>query len=342
MRVLITGGAGYIGSHIVLDLCRRGDEPVVLDNLSTGHQEAVARACVSWGRLIRGDVADRPLVERILREEEIEAVIHLAADSLVGESTENPGKYFRNNISGGLALLDAVVAAGVKNFIFSSTAAVYGEPATIPITEDHRLQPANPYGFSKLTFEGMLTAYSQAYGLNFISLRYFNAAGADPERKIGEDHRPETHLIPVLLQTALGLRECFQVYGTDYPTFDGTCIRDYIHVTDLSQAHLLALDALEHGATSAVYNLGNGNGYSNRQVIEAVQKVTGVEIPVEEAPRRPGDPAVLVASSEKIQAELGWRPKFPELEEIIATAWEWHRQYPHGYKGHRTCGEKGE
>ena len=234
-----------------------------------------------------------------------------------------------------------MVAAGVKKFIFSSTAAVYGEPSTVPIPEDHPLQPSNPYGFSKLTFEGMLTAYSQAYGLNYISLRYFNAAGADPEGKVGEDHEPETHLIPVLLQTALGLRERFQLFGTDYPTSDGTCIRDYIHIADLSQAHLLALDALDRGAASTVYNLGNGNGYSNRQVIETVRKVTGVEIPVEEAPRRPGDPAVLVASSEKIRAELGWRPKFPELEEIITTAWEWHRRYPRGYKGPRICGEKG-
>jgi len=337
LKILITGGAGYIGSQVVLDLCRRGDEPVVLDNLSTGHQEAVARACVSGGRLIRGDVADRPLVERILGEEEIEAVIHLAADSLVGESTENPGKYFRNNISGGLVLLDAMVAAGVTKIIFSSTAAVYGEPSTVPIPEDHPLQPANPYGFSKLTFEGILTAYERAYGMSFISLRYFNAAGADPEGKIGEDHRPETHLIPLLLQTALGLRERLRLFGTDYPTPDGTCIRDYIHVADLSQAHLLALDALNRDAASTVYNLGNGNGYSNRQVIEAVQQVTGVDIPVEEAPRRPGDPAVLVASSAKIRAELGWRPRFPRLEEIIATAWEWHRRYPHGYREERNC-----
>ncbi|HEY8345157.1 MAG TPA: UDP-glucose 4-epimerase GalE [Bacillota bacterium] len=326
MKVLVAGGAGYIGSHVVLDLVKEGHEPVILDNLSKGHQEAVRH-----GTFVQGDIGQIDLVKEVLTKEKIEAIIHLAADSLVGESVTNPAKYFRNNIGNGQALLDAAVACGVRYFVFSSTAAVYGEPEKVPIPEEHPKNPTNPYGFSKLTFEGMLRFYEEAYGLRFISLRYFNAAGADPEGKIGEDHRPETHLIPIVLQTALGQRDHLQLFGTDYPTPDGTCIRDYIHVVDLSRAHLLALNALAAGKASSIYNLGNGQGYSNQEVVETARRVTGKEIKVTVGPRRPGDPAVLVASAEKIRAELGWRPRYPALEEIIETAWRWHQHHPHGY-----------
>ncbi len=327
MKVLVVGGAGYIGSHVALALSRRGWEPVILDDLSKGHRQAVLA-----GKLIVGNMGDVPLVQELLTEERIEVVVHLSAYSLVGESVTDPGKYFRNNIANSLRLLDAMLACGVKKMVFSSTAAVYGEPETIPLTEEHPCRPLNPYGFSKLTYEGILDAYAKAYGLNYIALRYFNAAGADPEAAIGEDHRPESHLIPITLQVALGLRPSLQLFGTDYPTADGTCIRDYIHVTDLARAHLLAIEALARGCAPAVYNLGNGQGYSNRQVIEVARRVTGQEIPVEEGPRRPGDPAVLVASSAKIQRELGWRPEYPDLETIIATAWRWHKSHPHGYE----------
>lgn len=326
MKVLVAGGAGYIGSHVALELSRRGYEPVVYDNLSKGHRQAV-----TTGSLVVGEIDDTKLLTKVMTGEGIEAVIHLAAHSLVGESVQNPAKYFQNNISGGLRLLEAVIASKVKYFVFSSTAAVYGEPEEIPIAEDHPKRPTNPYGFSKLTFEGILEAYEKAYGLRFISLRYFNAAGADPEAGIGEDHHPESHLIPIVLQVALGKRKGLELYGTDYPTPDGTCIRDYIHVTDLSLAHLLALEALFQGGDSSFYNLGNGEGYSNREVIKTVEKVTGREIPVTESPRRPGDPAVLVASSAAIRERLGWAPDYPELEQIVETAWEWHRKHPNGY-----------
>lgn len=327
MKVLVAGGAGYIGSHVVSDLARHGHQPVILDNLSKGH-----RAAVKEGRLVIGDLKDSDLVKKVLTEEKIEAVIHLAAYSLVGESVQDPGKYFDNNIANGIKLLDAMRACGVKFFVLSSTAAVYGEPEQTPITEDHPKKPTNPYGFSKLTLEGILDAYDRAYGLRYISLRYFNAAGADPKAEIGEDHHPESHLIPIILQTALGTRENIQLFGTDYPTPDGTCIRDYIHVADLSQAHLLALESLIERSTSQIYNLGNGHGYSNLEVIETARKVTGKPIKVVEAPRRPGDPAILVASSDRIRKELGWSPQYPELEAIIATAWNWHRNHPNGFQ----------
>ena len=326
MKVLVTGGAGYIGSQVALDLSRRGHEPVVLDNLSKGHREAVLA-----GKLVVGNIGDDKLVKRIIEEEQIDAVVHLAADSLVGESMTHPEKYFRNNIVNGLTLLETIVSCGVKRFVFSSTAAVYGEPNQVPIVEEHPKQPTNNYGFSKLTFEGMLDAFNHAHGLRYISLRYFNAAGADPEANIGEDHKPESHLIPIVLQAALGLREQLELFGVDYPTPDGTCIRDYIHVSDLSQAHLLALEALKAGADSTVYNLGNGQGYSNREVIETARRVTGRKISVRESERRSGDPAVLVASSEKIRRELGWKPVYPELEQIVETAWRWHERHPMGY-----------
>jgi UDP-glucose 4-epimerase len=326
LKVLVTGGAGYIGSQVALDLAREGYEPVILDNLGKGHREAVIK-----GTFIQGEISDFNLVTEVIAREKVEAVIHLAASSLVGESVKDPAKYFRNNIGNGQALLDALVAGGVKQIVFSSTAAVYGEPEQVPIPEDHPKNPTNPYGFSKLTFEGILQFYEQAYGLRFISLRYFNAAGADREGQIGEDHTPETHLIPIVLQTALGARAHLELYGTDYPTPDGTCVRDYIHVADLSQAHLLALKALAAGGDSAIYNLGNGQGYSNREVIETARKVTGKMIKVIDGPRRPGDPAVLVASAEKIKADLGWDPQYPDLEQIIATAWHWHKNHPNGY-----------
>jgi UDP-glucose 4-epimerase len=326
MRILVTGGAGYIGSHVVLELLRQGHDPIILDNLSKGHEQSVKPE-----RFIQGDIRDSALVQKILENEQIEAVVHFAADSLVGESVQAPAKYFKNNIVAGLSLLDAMIAADVKKIVFSSSAAVYGEPTQVPIPEDHPKSPTNPYGFTKLTFEGMMDAYDRAYGLKHIALRYFNAAGADAEAEIGEDHRPESHLIPIVLQVALGQREQLELYGNDYPTPDGTCIRDYIHVTDLAQAHILALQALAAGAESTAYNLGNGLGYSNRQVIQVVEKVTGQTIKVHEAPRRAGDPAVLVASSERIQAELGWKPQYPELETIVETAWRWHRKHPEGF-----------
>ncbi|MGE5598799.1 MAG: UDP-glucose 4-epimerase GalE [Bacteroidota bacterium] len=328
MRVLVTGGAGYIGSHVVMALLQAGHEPVILDNLSKGHEEAVL-----GGRFVQADVTDGGVVQQVLDREEIRAVIHLAADSLVGESVLHPGRYFRNNTYGGMVLLEAMRAAGVRWLVFSSTAAVYGEPSVIPIPEDHPTAPTNPYGFSKLMMEGMMSWYDRAHGLRYVSLRYFNAAGAAPDGRIGEDHRPESHLIPIVLQTALGLRDSLDLFGTDYPTPDGTCIRDYIHVSDLADAHVLALEALARGAESRVYNLGNGRGFSNLQVIETAREVTGREIPVRRAPRRPGDPAVLVAGAGKIRSELRWEPKHPELAAIIGSAWEWHRRHPEGFGG---------
>ncbi|HBF35772.1 MAG TPA: UDP-glucose 4-epimerase GalE [Firmicutes bacterium] len=326
MKVLVAGGAGYIGSHVTLELSRRGHQPVVLDNLVKGHPEAVLA-----GKFIQGDVGDKALVQKIIHEEKIEAAVHLCAYSLVGESVGEPAKYFHNNIGNGLLFLDALRENGVKKFVFSSSAAVFGEPEQIPIPEDHPKNPTNPYGFSKLTFEGILKAYDQAYGLKYISLRYFNAAGADPEAPIGEDHQPESHLIPIVLQAALGIRSHIEIFGTDYPTPDGTCVRDYIHVNDLAQAHILALEALDKGASSTIYNLGNGQGYSNRQVIETAKAVTGQPITVKEGPRRAGDPAELVASSKRIREDLGWQPQYAQLEKIIETAWRWHKGHPKGY-----------
>lgn len=326
MNVLVTGGAGYIGSHVARHLADAGHRPVVLDNLGKGHREAVAGLL-----LVEGDIGDRTLVERVLREERIEAVVHLAADCLVGESVAEPGKYFRNNVVNGLALADAMVAAGVLRLVFSSTAAVYGEPETTPITEDHPKSPTNPYGLSKLTFERILSTYDHAYGLRYTALRYFNAAGADPAGRLGEDHDPESHLIPIVLQVASGQRPSIRVFGTDYPTPDGTCVRDYVHVADLASAHRLALERLAAGAVSGAFNLGTGHGYSIREVVEAAERVTGRQVPCEDAPRRPGDPAVLVASSERARQELGWEPRHGALDTIIETAWRWHVAHPRGY-----------
>lgn len=326
MQVLVVGGAGYIGSHAVRALINQGYEVGVLDNLSKGHKEAVPGEL-----LVAGDTADAELLDRIMQEQDIQAVMHFGAYSLVGESMVQPDKYFHNNVANGLKLLDAMVRNKVKYLVFSSTAAVYGEPEQIPITEDAKLAPTNPYGESKLAFEKILRWYDQAFGLKSISLRYFNAAGAALEGDIGEDHSPETHLIPLVIQAALGVRENIKVFGSDYPTPDGTCIRDYIHITDLAEAHILALKQLARGANTGAYNLGNGNGYSVLEVIQTVEKVSGRQVNVVMDQRRAGDPAVLVASSQRIQSELGWKPQFPSLDSIVETAWKWHLNHPQGF-----------
>jgi UDP-glucose 4-epimerase len=316
--ILVTGGAGYIGSHAVKELRNQGYRAVVYDNLSTGHQWAVKR-----DELIKGDLGDISHIQQILQQEKPVAVMHFAASSLVGESVERPELYFRNNVINTLNLLEAMLTCGVKHLIFSSSAAVYGNPHHITIPEDHPLSPVNPYGEGKAFVEKALRWYGEIHGLKYVSLRYFNAAGADPEGELGEVHNPETHLIPRILEVALDQRPFLEIYGIDYDTPDGTCIRDYIHVTDLAQAHILALEALLNGHPSRIYNLGNQEGFSVREVVEAAREVTGHPIPSKESPRRPGDPPVLVASSERIQKELGWKPRYNDLKTIIETAWEW-------------------
>jgi UDP-glucose 4-epimerase len=324
MRILVTGGAGYIGSVVTEELCRDGHEAVVYDNLVKGHRAAVAPEA----KFIHADLTDTDTLRRILEENGIEAVIHMAADSLVGESVVAPAKYYRNNVAAGLSLLEAMVAANVKRLVFSSTAAVYGEPQKQPIEEGDPTDPANAYGETKLAFERALRWYEKAYSLRYVSLRYFNAAGATAQ--CGEAHDPETHLIPLVLQAAGGRRERVAIYGEDYQTRDGTCVRDYIHVVDLAQAHILALNVL--GERSATYNLGcGGDGYTVQEVIEVARAVTGKEIPVEISARRAGDPAVLIASSERIKRELGWAPIKQELRTIIASAWDWMQTHPNGY-----------
>ncbi len=322
MRVLLTGGAGYIGSVTAHELVRDGHEIVVLDNLSRGHRGAVPPG----GRLVVGEHGDRALLSELLPG--TDCVMHFSAHSLVQESMVCPEKYFRNNVADGLSLLEAMVEAGVERFIFSSTAATYGEPDVVPITEDTPTSPTNPYGESKLMFEKLLGWFGRVHGLRSISLRYFNAAGA--VEAAGEVHDPETHLIPIVLEAAAGRRERVSIYGDDYPTPDGSCVRDYIHVKDLARAHILALDALET-AGSDVYNLGNGNGFSVREVVEAARRVTRREIIAVSAPRRPGDPAVLVASSGKARRELGWTSQHADLDEIIRSAWDWMQAHPEGY-----------
>ena len=319
MRVAVTGGAGYIGSVVVEVLVERGHEVLVIDNLSKGHRDAVMATA-----FVELDLADRERLAAELRAFRCEAVIHMAADSLVGESVADPAKYYRNNVGGGLTLLDAMRDSNVTRLVFSSTAAVYGEPATQPIEETASLQPTNPYGETKLAFERALRWYAGAYGVSSVSLRYFNAAGAT-ERN-GERHDPETHLIPLVLQAATGRLSHVTVFGDDYPTPDGTCVRDYIHVHDLADAHVRALDALTGPGVVSAYNLGcGGEGYSVRQVIDTASRVTGMNIPVQIASRRAGDPAVLVASSARIRKELGWNPARPDLESIIVSAWKWMR-----------------
>lgn len=321
MNVFVTGGAGYIGSVCVEELINAGHVVTVLDNLTEGHRSAVDPRA----KFLQGDLGDPGFIGPALREARAEAVIHFAAHALVGESMTNPAKYFRNNVAKGLELLEASVQAGVKKFVFSSTCATYGPPDRVPMTEDLPQRPINPYGESKLMFEKMLNWYRQIHGLEFVAFRYFNAAGAS--EKFGEHHRIETHLIPNVLKVALGQAKQCEIYGTDYPTPDGTCIRDYIHIVDLSQAHILALEPGKQG----FYNLGNGEGYSVRQVIDMCEKVSGKKIPYIEKARRPGDPPRLVASAERAFTELGWKPKYPKLQDIVATAWNWHNKHPAGY-----------
>lgn len=334
MAVLVTGGAGYIGSHTVVFLKEQAEEVILLDHLQTGHRQAVR-----GDAFYEGDLRDGDLLDRIFTEHDIDAVVHFAAHSLVGESAADPLKYYENNLYGTLCLLRKMIRHDVNRIVFSSTAAVYGEPERLPIREMDPTRPTNPYGETKRAIEKMLHWCEQAHGVQSVSLRYFNAAGAWPGGEMGEDHDPETHLIPLVLQTALGERKEIAIFGDDYPTRDGTCIRDYIHVIDLAQAHALALDRLRRGEGSGVYNLGNGEGFSVREVINAARKVTGREIPIRVTPRRPGDPAVLVASSDKARSELGWQPKYPRLEEMIDHAWNWHRSHPKGYGSRR--GERG-
>ena len=324
MKILVTGGAGYIGSVTVAELVREGHTVTVFDNLSNGHRKAV----VQGANLIVGDLADANRLAETFAKGEFDAVMHFAAFIEAGESMKTPERFFRNNTANTLTLLETMLRAGVHRLVFSSTAALYGDPETIPVPEDAPLRPTNAYGESKLLVEYMLTWMNRIHALRYASLRYFNAAGATNE--LGEAHRPESHLIPLILQAALGKRPNISIFGTDYPTTDGTCVRDYVHVFDLANAHLLALHGLE-SREKLVYNLGNGSGFSVRQVIDAACRVTGRPIPVVECPRRTGDPSVLVASSRKIQSELGWRPKFPNPEEIIRSAWEWHQQHPDGY-----------
>jgi len=325
-RVVVTGGAGYIGSHTLRALQSAGYEAVVFDSLVKGHREAVGSL-----PLVVGDIADAGALDRLFGEYQPEAVVHFAAFIEAGESVIDPAKYFRNNTAGTLTLLEAMHRNGVRQIVFSSTAAVYGEPVNIPIREEDPKLPTNAYGLSKLMVEEMLDWFHRSYGLRSVSLRYFNAAGDDPSGEIGEDHDPETHLIPLILQVPLGKREKIMIFGDDYDTPDGTCIRDYIHVADLASAHVAALRALEGGLERDAFNVGNGAGFSVREVIETARQVTGHPIPAEVRPRRAGDPARLVASSDKARRVLGWQPRMPELRAILETAWNWHRTHPSGY-----------
>lgn len=317
--VLVVGGAGYIGSHASKALKKAGYEVVVLDNLSRGWADFA-----KWGELIKVDLADRAALDALFKSRRIDAVMHFAAFAYVGESVVSPAPYYRNNIANALNLLEAMVAANCKKIVFSSTCATYGEPVELPITETHPQNPINPYGFTKLAVERMLADFDAAYGLKAIPLRYFNAAGADPDGEVGERHDPETHLVPLVIDAALGKRGEVAVFGEDYPTPDGTCVRDYIHVSDLADAHVLALEKLLAGAESRAYNLGNGAGISVREVIDEVERVGGRKVPWRMAPRREGDPAILVGSADRARTELGWKPQFPGLSGIVETAWKWH------------------
>jgi UDP-arabinose 4-epimerase len=319
MSILIVGGAGYIGSHTAKLVAASGRRPVVFDNLVYGH-----RAAVKWGPFVEGDLAEPEAIRRALSEHAVEAVIHFAAYAYVGESMSDPGKYFRNNVAGTINLLDAMVAVGVRDLVFSSTCATYGEPREVPISEAHPQNPVNPYGETKLAVERMLRWYGQAHGLRYAALRYFNAAGADPDGDLGEEHAPETHLIPLAIAAAYGRGGPLSIFGTDYPTPDGTAVRDYIHVADLAEAHLLALAALAKGTASLHLNLGTGRGSSVREVITSVEKASGHAVPVREVGRRAGDPPVLVADARQAGERLGWKPRYPELDTIVAHAVRWH------------------
>jgi UDP-glucose 4-epimerase len=318
LEILVAGGAGYIGSHCCKMLLAKGYHPIVLDNLSTG-----VRGTVKWGTFIQGEIGDRHLMDSLFREYKIKAVMHFAAFAYVGESVKDPAKYYLNNVSQTINLLNSMIENGVQNFIFSSSAATYGNPLTTPIKEDHPQQPVNPYGHTKLMVEQILKDLDKAYGFPHVSLRYFNAAGADEEGEIGEMHNPETHLIPLVFQTALGIRACLEIYGSDYQTPDGTCVRDYIHVSDLSSAHILALEWLLKGKESQTFNLGNERGFSVKEVVELAEHIAGVKVKLQDAPRREGDPPVLVSSNAQIREKLGWKPRFSDLETILKTAWQW-------------------
>ncbi|MBN3951221.1 MAG: UDP-glucose 4-epimerase GalE [Nostoc sp. NMS7] len=322
--ILVTGGAGYIGSHTVLALKQAGYNVVILDNLVYGHRDLVEK--VLQVELIVGDTGDRALLDHVFKTHDIAAVMHFSAYAYVGESVTDPAKYYRNNVVGTLTLLEAMLTASVKKFVFSSTCATYGIPEFVPIPETHPQNPINPYGATKLMVEQILADFDVAYGLQSVRFRYFNAAGANPSGLLGEDHNPETHLIPLVLMTALGKRESISIFGTDYPTPDGTCVRDYIHVNDLADAHILGLEYLLKGGDSEVFNLGNGSGFSVREVIAAAEQVTGVSIPVEERDRRPGDPPILIGTSEQARTILGWQPQYPSIKDIVAHAWQWHQK----------------
>lgn len=327
MTVLILGGAGYIGSHTAYELIDKGEDVVIADNLQTGYIKAVHPKA----RFYKGDIRDKSFLDDLLKKEKIDAVIHFAANSLVGESMTEPLKYYDNNLYGTMVLLKSMVENGIDKIVFSSTAATYGEPENIPILESDRTEPTNTYGETKLSMEKMFKWVSKAHNLRYVSLRYFNACGAHVSGEIGEAHNPESHLIPIILQVPNGKRETVSIFGDDYPTKDGTCIRDYIHVTDLAQAHILAVEYLRKGNPSDIFNLGNGIGFSVKEVIDTARKVTGHPIPAVVSPRRAGDPAQLIASSEKAKSVLGWKPEHADLEEIIATAWKWHKNHPDGF-----------
>lgn len=327
MAILVLGGAGYIGSHTVYELIDAGKDVVIADNLETGHIEAVHPKA----KFYQGDIRDRAFVDSVFDNEQIDGVIHFAANSLVGESMTNPLKYYDNNLCGTKVLLESMVAHGIDKIVFSSTAATYGEPERVPILETDRTEPTNCYGETKLSMEKMFKWTDLAHGLRFVSLRYFNACGAHVSGKIGEAHNPESHLIPLILQVPNGKREFISIFGDDYDTKDGTCIRDYIHVTDLAQAHILAMDYLMNGGESNIFNLGNGVGFTVKEVIDTAREVTGHPIPAKTTPRRAGDPAQLIASSEKARTVLGWHPEHADLREIIETAWNWHKNHPNGF-----------